>query len=62
MRYSLYSFLSSVFNLPSNFTLNNYTILDFDSEDGILHETLADVEHDFQKQHQGCSVSTDHEK
>lgn len=44
-----YDFLSSVYNLPSNCTINQYGTLDSNSEDGIMHETLVDMENDFKK-------------
>ena len=62
MGYSSYSFLSSVFNLPSNSTLNNYDNQDSISEDGILHQTLIDMQHDFKKQHPTPSESQDQDK
>ena len=42
-----YDFLSSVYNLPSNCTINQYGTLDSNSEDGIMHQTLIDMEIDF---------------
>ena len=42
-----YGFLSDVFTLPSVRTLNDYSTLDGNCRDGILHETLADMEHSF---------------
>ena len=62
MGYSSYSFLSSVFNLPSNKTLNNYDTFDSGTEDGLLHETLADMGHDFETQHTNSTIPSDHEK
>ncbi len=44
-----YNFLSIVYNLQSNSTLNQYDTLDTNAIDGMLHQTLADMEHDFDK-------------
>ena len=46
-----YDFLSGVYNLPSNSTLNQYNTLDSSAADGIMHQTLADMQHDFHKNH-----------
>ena len=46
---SAYDFLSTVYNFPSNSTLNQYDNLDTNAIDGILHQTLADMQHDFDK-------------
>ena len=52
-----YDFLSSVYNLPSNSTLNQYDTLDSSAEDGIMHQTLADMQHDFCKNHEDPNQS-----
>ena len=44
-----YRFLSSIFNLFSNSTINQYDTLDSNAEDGIMFQTIADMEHDFDK-------------
>ena len=46
---SAYDFLSTGYNLPSNSILNQYDTLDSNAEDGILHQTLADMQHGFEK-------------
>ncbi len=40
-----YNFLSIVYNLQSNSTLNQYDTLDTNAIDGMLHQTLADMGH-----------------
>ena len=46
-----YTFLSSVYNLPSSSTLNQYATLNSNAQDGILHQTLSDMEHNFEMNH-----------
>lgn len=46
---SSYDFLSVVFSLLSNSTLNQYNTLDCNAEDGIMHHTLSDMQHDYEK-------------
>ena len=55
---SAYDFLSVVYNLPSNSTLNQYDTLDTNAEDGIMHQTLADMQHDFDKYYLPSSLSS----
>ena len=45
-----YNFLADAFTLPSSRTLNNYNTFDTNSEDGIMHETIRDMESDFNAQ------------
>ena len=42
-----YKFMANVFNLPSERTLSNYDTLDGNAKEGILHETLRQMEHEF---------------
>jgi hypothetical protein len=44
---SSYDFLANVFTLPCARSLNNYDTLDSNAEDGIMHQTLDDMENDF---------------
>lgn len=49
MRNPAYALLSTVYNFPINSTLNQYDTLDSNTEHGILHQNLADMQHDFEK-------------
>ena len=42
-------FLSCVYNISSNLMSNQHGTLDSNSEDRIMYQTLADVEHNFGK-------------
>ena len=45
----VYDQLSTLSNLPRNSTLHQYDTLDNNASDGISHQTLADMQHDFDK-------------
>jgi len=47
-----YKFIAEVFNLPSNRTLSNYDILDGQSKDGLLHDTIQQMEIEFEERKQ----------
>ena len=42
-----YKFMANVFNLTSDQTLCNYDTLDGQSKEGLLHETLRQMENEF---------------
>ena len=44
---STYQFMANIFNLPSDRTLSDYNTLDGQLKDGILHETLRQMEDEF---------------
>lgn len=48
MNAGLYDFFAKVFNIPTSWTLSNYDTLDGQSKDGILYETIHQMEMEFQ--------------
>jgi len=48
--------MANVFDLPSDRTLSNYDTLDGQSKDGILHETLRQMEHECGQRAVGVDV------